>query len=227
MEISNVKQKHLFMYLYGSSSFYIRLNQLSQVWLFNCLEGCQHVLATRKIKISHIRKIVLTDCRVKNISGLIGLLSSISLNTKVEKIDVYGPKNLGKYLFLSRRYSRTNFRYKLYIHDISKNLIIRQFDFSFYVFMNAIKFDDIVCILFASQQSGPFDLNKAILHRIPFGPLCGRIKTGSNFILPDGCSVNSNHCINGYYLGSKAVLVNRNARRCYFEALSGAVALFD
>ncbi len=45
------------------------------------------------------------------------LLSSLSLNTSIKKIDLYGPNGLVNYLFLGRKYSQTNFRYTLSIHQ--------------------------------------------------------------------------------------------------------------
>lgn len=207
------------MYSSSSSSFCLKLDQLGQIWLFNCLEGCQHILATRKIKISQIKKIVLTNLSTANISGLMGLLSSLSLSTKIERMDIYGPKGLSKCLFLSRKYSQTSFRYRLYVHDIGKSLIQHQSNFSLCLLAGFDGYKRMDYILFTSQSPGPFDLKRAVIYSIPFGPLYGRLKLGYNFILPDGFFLSSRNFISGYYLGSKIVFINASTRRYSSEAL--------
>ena len=207
MEINSLQQEYLFVYLTGSSSFLVKLRQLGDIWLFNCSEGCQHVLARKKMKISQIRKIIITSNDVKNISGLLGLLSSISLNTKTPRIDIYGPQGLGKYIFFCRKYSQTNFRYKLYIHTVFDGLVARQFNFSIYAFVYDYKFRLINYAFLLSEEAGPFDSVNAVKYKVPFGPIYGYLKMGKNFLLPDGFIACSQNFIYGYYLGNKIIFL--------------------
>lgn len=210
MEINNLQQQYLFVYLSCNSSFLVKFRQLGQVWLFNCFEGCQHVLAKKKVRISQIKNIVITNSSINNISGLLGLLSSISLNTKIRRIDIYGPKELKKYIFWGRRYSQTNFRYKLYIHNFSEGLISRQFNLILYAFMHSYKYRMINYCIMIFEEPSTFNSKVAIKYKIPFGPLYGYFKVGKNFILPDGLIFYSKNFICGYYLGSKVVFIHKN-----------------
>ena len=204
MEINYLQQEYLFVYLLNISSMVIRLKQSGDIWLVNCFEGCQHLLAKKKVKISQIKKIIITDNNIHNFSGLLGLLSSISLKTQTNQIDIYGPENLYKYVFWGRKYSQTNFRYKLYIHTILNNLVIQQINCNIYFFNH--KCNIITYILLLSEIPGPFGLNNAIKYKIPFGPLYGYLKLGYHFILPDGFVMYSQNFLSGYYLGSKLFL---------------------
>ena len=130
MKINYLNQEYVSSSLSSTSSFLIKLSQRGDVWLFNCIESCQHILSIKKIKISQIKKIVITDSSIDHVSGLLGLLSSISLNTMTERIDLFGPDGLQYYIFGGRKYSHTNFRYKLYVHDLSYELIFHQMSFS-------------------------------------------------------------------------------------------------
>ena len=204
MKINNLQQQYLFVYLSCNSSFLLKLKQQGHIWLFNCFEGCQHTLAN-----SQIKSIVITDNSIKNISGLLGLLSSISLSTEVRRIDIYGPKELKKYIFLGRKYSQTNFCYKLYIHAISEGFINCQLNTVFYTFMHNCKYKVLNYCIMTFEEPSSFRSKVAIKLKIPFGPLYGCFKEGKDFILPDGLILYGKGFICGYYLGSKVVFVHR------------------
>lgn len=209
MEINNLQQEYLFIYLSNTSSFLIKLRQIGDIWLFNCLEGCQHALARKKVKISQIKKIIITDNNIKNISGLLGLLSSISLNTKTNRIDIYGPEGLSKYIFWGRKYSQTNFRYKLYIHTVADGLVAKQLNFSIYAFKRSYESNLVNYTFLLSEEPGSFNSINATKYKIPFGPLYGYFKVGKNFILPDGFIAYSESFISGYYLGCKVLFMHK------------------
>nr|QJF58299.1 hypothetical protein [Corallina officinalis]QJF58498.1 hypothetical protein [Corallina officinalis]QJF58697.1 hypothetical protein [Corallina officinalis]QJF58896.1 hypothetical protein [Corallina officinalis] len=228
MEITNLRQKYLFIspYLLNVSSFLIKLDQLGQIWLFNCSEGCQHTLAKKKVKISQITKIIITELSIQNISGLLGLLSSLSLNTQINKIDIYGPKGLDHYLFLGRKYSQTNFRYKLSIHVISTGLIASSDFFKLYASINQVYspcFDYYVII---QETPGRFNLIEATRYKIPLGPLYGQLKKGSDFILPDGYTVYGYNFIQSYNLGIKIAFLCNEGKRSNIECAKFSTYLF-
>lgn len=206
MEINYLKQVYIAGYLWGVSSFFIKFIQSGDVWLFNCFEGCQHVLLTKKIKISQIKKIIIVDNSINNISGLLGLLSSISLNTNTQRIDIFGPVGLPHYLFGGRKYSQTNFRYKLYIHELSRNLMFNQLHLSisvlFYTNFESLK----SYIILSSQVPGSLNSVKALNYGVPFGPFYGFLKLGKKFILPDGFIIRSQNFVSGYLLGHKFII---------------------
>ena len=176
MKITKLKQKYLFISLSSSSSFIIKLKQLGDIWLFNCPEACQHILASKKIKINQISKIIITSNSIRNISGLLGLLSSISLNTKVNKIDVYGPIGLSRYIFFSRKYSQTSFRYKLDIHESREGLLVDSCYYSLYSFINNYYYHKFNYVILFTQKPGQFNSDKANQYKIPNGPLLGFLK---------------------------------------------------
>ena len=64
-----------------------------------------------------------------------------------------------------------------------------------------------------SERTGMFNKDNAIKHSVPRGYLYSCFKKGQNFILPDGYIVQSKDFIRGYYLGSKATLINSTIRK--------------
>ena len=60
--------------IHKSISFLVKRSSMGIVWLFNCPEGCQHILIQKKIKLHQINNIFITSLDVKSIAGIIGLL---------------------------------------------------------------------------------------------------------------------------------------------------------
>lgn len=219
MEIIDLKQKYLFTYSFNRSSFLIKLKYVGCIWLFNCCEGCQHVMAKNKIKISQIVKIIITDLTVNNISGLFGLLSSLSLHTQIHELHVYGPRGLDAYLLLGRKYSQTNFRYRLSVHIISIGLIFQEDLFSLYA---SIDIYDSSCFDYSiviSEIPGRFNLSKAANYKIPLGPLYGQLKINHDFVMPDGYILYGTSFTQNYNLGPRVNFALNGCTRSGFEAL--------
>lgn len=170
---------------------------------------------SKNIKIAQIKKIIIMHSDPGSINGLLGLLSSISLNTEGSQIDVYGPKSLCKYIFWGRKYSRTRFRQRLYVYDIFSTSILDGLNVYIYPCIRFNKnFYDYYELL-NSEQTGVFDCSNAKSYNVPFGSLYGCFKKGQNFILPDGSILYSQYFLLGYYLECKIVVINRNPKRCH------------
>ena len=196
------------MDLLGSSTVLIKLSQLSQVCLLNCLEGCQHSLARKNIKIAHIKRIIITGFSLDNINGLLGLLSTISLSTAMHRIDIYGPKSLSQYIVWARKYSMTNFRYKLYLYGFKEGLAVDYLSMDSCGFFYSGSSQYSGFSLMHTEYPGVFNSANAQKHGIAFGPLYGSLKEGRNFILPDGLIVYGQDFIGGWHLGCKVVIVD-------------------
>lgn len=222
MKIINLKQKYLFVYSFQDigSAFAVKIQDAGQVWLLNCSEGCQNILARKKIKISQITKIIITDLKIQNVSGLMGLLSSLSLNTVIKTIDLYGPKGLAEYLYLGRKYSQTNFRYALSIYRIETGLIIINNFYRMYAFKKLNTLFIYSYSILTSERPGHFNLLQATNFQLPLGPLFGNLKLGKDFILPDGTIIYGNKFVDNYYLGNKISFFSDSIERCSLENIN-------
>ncbi len=209
VEIYKFQQEYLFTVISNTPSYFIKLKQLGAIWLFNCCEGCQHRLAKNRIKISQIRKIIITHNRIENISGLLGLLSSMSLSAVTKRLDIYAPKGLHKYIFLCRKYSQTSYRYTLHLHTVLDGLICYQGNINIYALYDPWKFQITKYIFLFFEQTGSFHSLNAAMYTVPSGPLYGFLKRGCRFIVPDGFLVYNTNFIYGYHLGAKLLLLSK------------------
>lgn len=185
--------------------FALNLKYLKEIWIFNCIQGCQHQFGNKQIKINLISKIIITDLYINNISGLLGLLSSLSLINRKKALHIYSYKGINKYLKLGIKYSQTNFRYNLYFHILKTGLIINHHFYQVYAFTNKLKFEFLII---SKEKFGKFKLNKAQYFNIIEGPLYGKLKKRDSLILPDGVILNGQYFTEKNKSGSKMLNIN-------------------
>lgn len=214
MEISYLN-KNLDHFKNLNSSFIIKLKALKDLWIFNCCDGCQYSISYKALKINNISKIIITDLRINNISGLLGLLSSLNLIGRVKALHIYGPIGLKYYLDLGKKYSQTNFNYIVYIHILKLGLVINHYQYKIYTFINDSQYEFVIIQL---EQYGTFLLNKAKKNYLIPGPLYGQLKKGAIFILPDGLIFNGYSFTNLNILGNQfSFFLNQYCNRRILE----------
>lgn len=197
------------------ASFAVKLTNTKNIWIFNCHEACQHSLSLQNIKISQISKIILTDLNIDNISGLLGLLSSLSLTNRIKILHIYGPIGLNKYIEFGKKYVQTSFRYEVCIHALCTGLIIADNMYRLYIFVDNLQFR---AVLIFKEKYGKFLLAKALNFNLISGPIYGYLKRGSNFLLPDGFIVDGYDFADYNDLGNKvAIFMTRYHTRCSIE----------
>nr|YP_009314026.1 Ribonuclease Z [Izziella formosana]SCW22280.1 Ribonuclease Z [Izziella formosana] len=186
-----------------SSAFLIRCSQTGEVWLFNCPEGCQQELNKSKISINHITHIVLADLKVETISGLVGLLSSLSLNDRVRSINLYGPPGLLSYINLARKYSKTSFRYNLTLYIHTSTHVYKSDSFRLYCHPLDQSQQKVKYIFLEKERPGRFQASRANKFGIIAGPVYGYLKMHRRYILPDGTMIEGKYFTNTYSQGNK------------------------
>nr|YP_010904185.1 ribonuclease Z [Catenella fusiformis]WCH57436.1 ribonuclease Z [Catenella fusiformis] len=214
MEIINLTRRHPSI-MQVKTSFIISFPYLKEIWLFNCCQGCQHIIEKQYIKISQISKIIITEVNIENISGLLGLLSSLSLINRKKTLNIYSVKGIEQYLKFGKKYSQTNFRYNLYCHILKTGIIIKNENYQVYSFLNSSKFE---FLLISRKLSGKFKLNQAQNFNLVMGPLYGKLKDGYIFLLPDGLIIEGQKFTDNSQSGLKvSLIINRYNQRNSLE----------
>ena len=183
----------------------------------------------KKIKMSQITTIIVTDLSIHNISGLIGLLSSLSLNAQVTKVDIYGPSGLENYIFLGSKYSQTSFHYKLRINIIPVRLRYKPFSAGCYMSLciSCFGFNAFDCTIMTTEKPGRFNLMKALRYNLPLGPLFSCLKVGYSFLLPDGYMIYGDNFVNDYFPGIKVSFSYTYMGRLSTEIIRNATYVFS
>lgn len=106
------------------------LQELNNIWLFDCGEATQHQILRTTIKPRKINKIFITHLHGDHIYGLPGLLSSRSFQGGDDLLTIYGPKGINEFITTSLKVSGSHLTYPLKIEEISEGKIIEEDKFT-------------------------------------------------------------------------------------------------
>ena len=170
------------------------LEEINEVWMFDCGEGTQHQILETTIKPRKISKIFITHLHGDHIFGLPGFLSSRSFQANEEQtnLEIYGPKGIKNFVLSSLRVSGSRLPYRIDFHEFDENSlgkILETDKFTVY----ADKLDHtIFCVGYRVMQKdleGTLDADKLRAAGVPFGPLFGKVKNGQDIVLEDGTKI--------------------------------------
>lgn len=166
------------------------LDEINQVWLFDCGEGTQHRILETNIRPRKISKIFITHLHGDHIFGLPGFLSSRSFQASEEQtdIDIYGPVGIKNFVMTSLQASASRLPYSIRFHEFDENSLGKILETDSFI-VTAEKLDHtIFCVGYRVVQKdleGTLDAERLKREGVPFGPLFGKIKNGQDVILED------------------------------------------
>lgn len=204
------------------------LDELNEIWLFDCGEGTQNRILETTIRPRKISKIFITHLHGDHIFGLPGFLASRSFQSNDEQTDItiYGPVGIKTFVLTSLKVSGSRLPYRIHFQEFdekSLGLIFENDKFSVY----ADKLDHTTfCVGFRVIQKdleGTLDAEKLKAAGVPFGPLFGKIKNGENVVLEDGTEIMASDYLSPPRPG-KVVTILGDSRKCHASVRLGVNA---
>jgi ribonuclease Z len=94
------------------------LNIHERLHLVDCGEGTQERLRQAEVNFNRIGTVFISHMHGDHYLGLMGLLSSMHLNGRLNELNVYGPPELREVIDVQLRASQTYLRYPLKVHAL-------------------------------------------------------------------------------------------------------------
>lgn len=170
------------------------LDEINEVWMFDCGEGTQRQILETTIKPRKVSKIFITHLHGDHVLGLPGFLSSRAFQSSEEQtdIEIYGPKGIKSYVMSSLRVTGSRLPYRIHFHEFEGDSLgkIMETD-KFEVYAEELN-HSIFCVGYRVIQKdleGSLDADALKAAGVPFGPLFGKIKNGQDVVLEDGTKI--------------------------------------
>ena len=155
----------------------IALKAFGDVMLFDCGEATQRQMLHTKVSPMKISKIFITHYHGDHILGLPGLLQSLGLHGREEKLTIYGPKGLNKIMNAIFNFGYCKIEYPLEFIEIESG-ILEETD-EYIIRCQSVRHNVPAFAYSIEEKKKPrFLREKAIELGVPVGPLFGRLHNG-------------------------------------------------
>lgn len=154
-----------------------------EVLMFDCGEGTQRQLMFSPVSFMKISRIFISHLHADHFLGLPGLIQSMSLNGREDKLSIYGPQGMRRTVEAILGLGYFKCAYPIETSDLDSG---DEIDFGRYLVRCAEAVHTVPSLAFAVEEKprpGKFDLTKAKRLGVPEGPLFRKLQEGKPVIV--------------------------------------------
>ena len=177
-----------------------------EILLFDCGEGTQRQLQRSNLSYMQITKMFVSHFHGDHILGIPGLLQTMQLNDRKEKLDIFGPRGTKKLVEQLLSISYFEPAYEVVPHDLRDREVLKFEGYSIHVRRVMHLVPTLAYALIEDKRPGRFDKEKALELSIPEGRLFGKLQRGESITLADGKVILPNQVMGPARLGRKITI---------------------
>ena len=167
------------------------LDELNEIWLFDCGEATQHQILRTNIRLRKVTKIFISHNHGDHIFGLPGLLSTRSFQGDVGPLTIYGPAGIEQFVRTALRISKSKISYPIKFVTLEKGgKLFSENGFEVYTEKLDHRIDSRGFRVVEPSRPGELLMDKLAEFHVPNGPLLGKLKRGEQVALADGTVLN-------------------------------------
>lgn len=170
------------------------LNMREHHFLIDCAEGTQHQFQRFGFKFQKINHIFISHLHGDHIFGLPGLLLSMSLNNRKEKLQIFGPLGIKTYLDTCFSISQSHLSFEIIFHETDpqkSSIIFENNDLTVRSFPLLHRIPTQGFLFKEKTQPRKMLKEKIGEYGIPFQDIT-KIKEGKDWMSPDGSLIKNN-----------------------------------
>lgn len=168
----------------GLASVAVRLG--GEVLLFDCGEGTQRQMMRARVGFKRRMKIFITHLHGDHLLGLPGLLQTMSLLDRREKVEIYGPVGVGAFLAGVSATVRGNLAFPVGVEEVEEGAVCRGRGYRVVAGWAEHSTPTLAYALIEDDKPGKFHPERAEALGVPKGPLWHRLQHGRRVKLKDG-----------------------------------------
>lgn len=200
------------------------LRREGKCFLFDCGEGTQVSLKLLNLRWKQINSIFISHMHADHVTGLPGLLMLSSQVDRVEPLYIYGPAKLSDYIEANRKILDMYINYPIYVIPVQPGVILEEEEYYVNCFPLKHTKQCFGYSLVEKERPGEFSVENALSHKVPRGPLWGKLQKGEDVINLDGEVVHPSDVLGEKRKGRKFSYVTDTM---YFPEISDYVRASD
>jgi ribonuclease Z len=178
----------------------------NEVLMFDCGEGVQRQMIRASVGFHRKMKIFITHMHGDHVLGLPGLLQTMSLLDRQQKLDVYGPVGIKAFVEAIERTVQFVLTFPVAIHEVrEEGIVCEEKEYQVKAAQTDHMIPSLAYALLEKPRPGRFNPKKAKALGVPEGPLWSQLQHGKNVKTPTGRTVKPEQVVGSPRPGRKIV----------------------
>jgi ribonuclease Z len=165
----------------------IAIQRKDELILFDCGEGVQRQMIRARVGFHRKTKVFITHMHGDHVLGLPGLIQTMSLLDRKQKLEVFGPVGIKAFVKGIQKTVQFVLTFPIVITEIKKpGLVCEEEEYEIHAVRAEHEIPSLAYALTEKPRPGRFNLEKAKALGIPEGSLWSRLQHGEKVKLPSG-----------------------------------------
>jgi ribonuclease Z len=183
----------------------VAIHRKDELILFDCGEGTQRQMILAHIGFNRKTKIFITHMHGDHVLGVPGLIQSMSLLGRTEKLEIYGPPGIKNFVKSILRTVKFTLTFPVKVFEVHGGVVYKNSEYEVRAVRTSHVVPGLAYALIEGNRSGKFHPERARALGVPKGPLWSKLQRGENVRLPKGKIVKSRDVIGPPRPGRKIV----------------------
>jgi len=159
--------------------------------LFDCGEGTQRQMILAHIGFNRKTKIFITHMHGDHVLGIPGLIQSMALLGRTEKLEIYSPPGMKNFVKSISRTVKFTLTFPVEVFEVHEGIVNQNNEYQVQAVQTSHVIPGLAYALIERNRPGKFHPEKARALGVPKGPLWSKLQRGEDIKLPKGKIVKS------------------------------------